>query len=82
MNISRRQPFIFQDVDSLLLLSEVEDVLRDSKVFKTVPSRPTLVSYCEDGTFDHIVFRGKYMVYESSLLKFINSFQKPKLKAA
>lgn len=78
----RKQVYLFEDIDPLLRLSEVEDVLRDSRVFYSVPSRPTLIGYCEDGTFDSITHRGQHFVYESSLLAFINSFRKPKLKAA
>jgi hypothetical protein len=81
-NMNRQQPFLFEDADPLLRLSEVEEVLRKSRVFRTVPSRPTLIEYCEDGTFESITHRGQHMVYESSLVRFILSFQKPKLKAA
>lgn len=82
MRAIRRQPFIFEGVDTLLLMSEVEDVLRKSRTFRTVPSRPTLIEYCEDGTFESIVFRGKHLVYESSVVKFIEQLQRPHLKAA
>lgn len=82
MQVVRRQPFIFKDVDPLLLMSEVEKVLHDSRVFRSVPTRPTLIEYCEDGTFDSVIFRGKYFVYESSVLKFIEGLQRPRLRAA
>jgi len=82
MNINRRQPFIFTNVDPLLRLSEVEGVLRESGVFYTVPSRPTLIEYCEDGTFESRQMRGQYFVYESSLVNFIENLQKPKKLAA
>lgn len=82
MQVTRRQPFIFEDVDTLLLMSEVEDVLRKSRVLKSVPTRPTLIEYCDDGTFESVIFRGKYLVYESSVLKFIEQLQRPHLKAA
>ena len=82
MKIGRRQPFIFEDVDPLLLMSEVEEILRKSRVFRTIPTRPTLIEYCEDGTFESKIFRGRYLVYESSILKFIEDLQRPRLKAA
>jgi hypothetical protein len=82
MNVTRRQPFMFEDVDPLLRLSEVEAVLRKSGVFYTVPSRPTLIEYCQDGTFESRELRGQYFVYESSLLSFIKSLQRPALRAA
>ena len=73
---------MFEDVDPLMRLSDVEEVLRKSKIFYSVPSRPTLIEYCEDGTFDSIKPRGEWLVYESSLVRFIEGLQKPKLKAA
>jgi hypothetical protein len=76
MNIQRNQPFLFQNVDPLLQLSDVENVLRNSRVFYTVPSRPTLIQYCEDGTFESLKLRGQYFVYESSLVHFIQSLQR------
>ena len=76
MNIQRKQPFLFQNVDPLLQLSDVENVLRNSRVFYSIPSRPTLIQYCEDGTFESLKLRGQYFVYESSLLSFINSLQR------
>lgn len=82
MKIHRSQPFLFQNVDPLLRLSEVEEVLRKSGVFYTVPSRPTLIQYCEDGTFESLELRGQHFVYESSLINFIKGLQKPSLKAA
>jgi hypothetical protein len=82
MQITRRQPFIFEDVDPLLKLSEVEKVLRASRIFYTVPSRPTLIGYCEDGTLESLFWRGQHLVYESSLRKFIESFKRPTAKAA
>lgn len=82
MQITRIQPFIFEDADPLLLMSEVEKILHDSRVFKTIPSRPTLIEYCDDGTFESVLFRGKYLVYESSVVKFIRGLQRPQMKAA
>jgi hypothetical protein len=82
MQIHRRQNLIFENVDPLLRLAEVEDVLKDSRVFYTVPSRPTLIEYCEDGTFEARQVRGQWFVYESSLIKFINGLQRPTALAA
>jgi hypothetical protein len=82
MHAVRRQPFIFEDMDPLLGMWEVEEELRKSRVFRSVPTRPTLIQYCEDGTFDSIVFRGRHLVYESSLVRFIESLQRPRLRAA
>ncbi len=82
MQMNRRQAFLFENVDPLMRLSDVEDVLRKSGIFYNVPSRPTLIEYCEDGTFESIKPRGEYLVYESSLVAFIKSLQKPKRQAA
>ncbi|HQU84849.1 MAG TPA: hypothetical protein PKY59_17050 [Pyrinomonadaceae bacterium] len=84
LKMKRTQPFLFdeKEVDPLLKLSEVEEVLKASKVFYSVPSRPTLIEYCEDGTFESTFFRGQWFVYQSSLKNFIDSFKRPIYKAA
>lgn len=60
----------------------MEELLRESRIFRTVPSRPTLIEYCEDGTFDSVKFRNQHYVRESSLIDFIEKLQQPALKAA
>lgn len=62
-------------LDKLLRLSEVEEVLRT--IFKTAPSRPTLIAYIESGKLRgvrHPVNKYHY-VYYSSLKEFIEDME-------
>lgn len=76
------QNYMFEDMDTLLRLSEAEEILRKSGIVKSLWCRKTLIEMCEDGTFENQKIRGQYFVYESSVLSFIERLQKPKLKAA
>lgn len=62
--------------DPMLRLGEVERVLQ-RVFFNSAPSRPTLISMCQDGTLDAIQFgRGRnWFVYKSSLDNLILSLQ-------
>ena len=68
------------DPDPLIKLGEVERIL--AQIISPVPSRPTLIKYCESGTFlGQQVGPGLHWhVFTSSLddyiLKFRNKFQK------
>lgn len=69
-------------IDRLIKLNEVERVL--SRIFAPAPSRPTIITWLEDGTLEgKQIGRGdNYYVYESSLNQFIESVQKPQGLAA
>ena len=66
------------DLDPLIKLGEVEAIL--SKVFRPVPSRPTIVEWIEEGilTGKQIGLGNNWFVYASSLDKLILSTQEPR----
>lgn len=63
------------NVDPLIKLGEVEEIL--GKVFLTVPSRPTLIEWIEEGVLEgRRVGRGRHwFVFQSSLNEFIENCQ-------
>lgn len=64
------------EIDPLIKLGEVERIL--SQVFQPAPSRPTLVSWLEDGTLEgKQIGRGdNWFVYQSSLNNLILESQR------
>jgi hypothetical protein len=59
------------EVDRLIKLGEVEKAL--ARVIYPVPTRPTIIAYCESGILlgRRIGKAGHYHVFQSSLDKFI-----------
>lgn len=58
-----------------LRLSEIERLIRVHRIITPPPSRRALIALCDDGTFEAIKKEGKnsiWLVYEDSLLKWIN----------
>lgn len=76
--MSTYQPTL-PNLERLLRLGEVERAL-GRIFFESTPSRPTLISMCEDGTFRAIQLgRGRnWFVYETSLTEFILQTQQPR----
>lgn len=66
------------DLDPLIKLGEVEVIL--AKVFRPVPTRPTIVEWIEEGilTGKQIGLGNNWYVYASSLDKLILSTQEPR----
>lgn len=59
-------------VRPLLKLKRVEDMIKEHRVFGgDVPSRPTLIEWCESGTWETKRINGIYFVYEDSFLDWI-----------
>jgi len=57
-----------------LRLSEIERIIRKERIIIPPPSRPTLIGFCEDGTFENAVkTKLGWLVYEESFLKWIES---------
>ncbi|MBK8810691.1 MAG: hypothetical protein IPN69_08155 [Acidobacteria bacterium] len=79
MRFNYQLPLI--DTDPLIKLGEVETIL--SRVFRPVPSRPTLIAWIEDGTLEgKKIGRGdNWYVYQSSLNGFIIASQPKQLAA-
>jgi hypothetical protein len=74
-----RQPFFdfgFQ-IDPALRLSEIETILRKNRVVVPVPSRDTLIGYCESGILSGFQSgaRGDWYVYESSFVAWVRGLQ-------
>lgn len=60
-----------------LRLSEVERLIKKHRIIVPPPSRPTLVSFCEDGTFETAGSQPTslgWLVYEDSFWKWARSF--------
>lgn len=59
-------------VRTKLRLSEIERLIRKHRILVPPPSRPTLISFCEDGTFDTA---GKtkfgWLVFEDSFWRWV-----------
>ena len=72
------------NIDPLIKLGKVERIL--AQVFDEVPSRPTLIKYCEEGRLlGRQESRGKnkhWYVYKSSLDAYISEFENQWLEAA
>jgi len=62
--------------DTLFRLQEVQEILREEEIFASVPSRPTLVGLIEDGTLEGIRTSMGYMIYRSSFVAWVRSFQR------
>ena len=57
-----------------LRLSEIDRIIRKEGIIIPVPSRPTLIAFCEDGTFENSVkTKFGWLVYEESFLKWVES---------
>jgi hypothetical protein len=56
-----------------LRLGEIEEILRAAHAI--VPSRPTLVAMCEDGTLEGQKTRFGWVVYEDSFKAWVKSLQ-------
>ena len=87
------KPFNFGfRTETLMRLQRVEEILRAQEIFDPVPSRPTLVGLIEDGTLEGFRTSLGYVVYKSSFIAWVRSFQpqfqvqplqkKPKLRLA
>jgi hypothetical protein len=65
------------NIDPLIKVGEVERIL--AKIFRPVPSRPTIVAWIEEGTLEgRQIGRGdNWFVYQSSLDKLIRESQTP-----
>ncbi len=59
----------------LLRLRDVEDVLRQRRVFHEVPARSTLIEWCENGTFESRRINGIIYVYEDSFVNWLIDIQ-------
>lgn len=60
----------------MLRLNEIERILRKERLIVPTPSRRTLISLCEDGTFATAPrrrVRDPYLVTEESFLKWVAS---------
>ena len=58
-----------------LRLGEIEEILRASRAIVPIPSRPTLVSMCEDGTLEGQKTKFGWVVYEESFKAWVKSLQ-------
>lgn len=65
------------EIRTMLRMSDVEATLRRYKVFKTPPCRNTLIAYIEAGELEGTFHRGRHYVYEDSLTRWIQRFQRP-----
>ncbi len=61
----------------LLKLSDIEHIIRDYKILRSVPSRSTLIEMCEDGTFEAKLTRLGWLVFEDSFDRWLEELQKP-----
>lgn len=55
-----------------LRLSEVERLVRKHRITVPCPSRQTLIRMCEDGTYDALLVRGGWEVFEDSFWRWAN----------
>lgn len=65
-----------------LRLSEIEEIIRDHRIMRTIPSRDTLIALCEDGTFEAQKSRFGWLVFEDSFEKWVVDLQQPMRMAA
>jgi len=57
-----------------LRLCEIERILRKERIIIPPPTRPTLIGFCEDGTFENAIkTKLGWLVYEESFLRWISS---------
>lgn len=62
-----------------LSLTEISRLIRQHRIITPVPSRPTLISLCENGTFETVgngPTRFGWLVYEDSFLEWVKSLSK------
>lgn len=62
-------------LEPCLRLQRVEEILREQRIFDPIPSRNTLIKLIEDGTLDGLLTSVGYVVYESSFIAWVKSFQ-------
>lgn len=63
-------------------LADVEEILKQGKIFKAVPSRKYLIELCEDGTFEAKLTRLGWLVFEDSFDLWLRDLQQPVSRAA
>ncbi len=64
-------------------LQEIEEILRKTQVCgKTPPSRATLQSFCEDGTFEAKLTSFGYLVKQNSFWNWMRQFEIEDVKLA
>jgi hypothetical protein len=66
-------------IDRCLRLRDVEEVLKD--VMPRPPSRTTLLNWLDDGTLEGKHMSFGWIVYESSIKKFVASMQREPVAA-
>ncbi|HQX55591.1 MAG TPA: hypothetical protein PLP07_06660 [Pyrinomonadaceae bacterium] len=62
-----------------LRLTEISRLIKKHRIITPAPSRPTLISLCENGTFETVgqgPTRFGWLVYEDSFLKWVRSLSK------
>ena len=60
-------------------LTEVSRLIEQHRIITPVPSRPSLISLCENGTFETVGGRPTrfgWLVYEDSFLEWVKSLSK------
>ena len=62
-----------------LRLTEIVRLLKEHRIIVPVPSKPTLIALCENGTFETVgsgPTRFGWLVFEDSFLKWVESLSK------
>lgn len=63
-----------QDLKPKLRLNEIERLLRKYRIVIPIPTRASLVNYCDNGTWDCVFKSGiGWLVYEESFLKWVKN---------
>jgi len=75
--LAQRPHFEAFQIRTILRMSEVENILRRYRVFRTIPARSTLIEWKEEGLFEGIQINGVHYVYEDSLESWLKRLQQP-----
>lgn len=63
------------ETETCLRLQRAEEILRSQRIFEPIPSRNTLIKLIEDGTLAGMKTSVGYVIYESSFVAWVRSFQ-------
>jgi hypothetical protein len=66
---------------TMLRLSDIEEILEEQRIFRTLPSRKNLIEMCEEGIFEATKTRYGWMVFEDSFDGWVQSLQQQRLAA-
>jgi hypothetical protein len=58
-----------------LRLSEIQEIMKAYRITGSAPSRDTLITLCEDGTFEAMKSRFGWLVFEDSFETWVRSLQ-------